>query len=423
MRSVVGQCVLIVMAAPQRTSLESLTRRHGIRVMPAERCSVEDCVLAVADVIGHDCILSASRMNSAIVMFLSNIDKVNKVVETGITVNDSLTPVMPLVQPAKRIVLSNVPPFIKDEAIERELSRHGKFVSKIRKMSLSCKLPQLKHVVSFRRQVHMILNNQNEELNLSMKFRIEDFDYVIFVTSESMKCFICGQEGHVIRTCPEKSADQNRDAGEVLVNTDQAQTSDKIPCVDKDGPGDCGNNKNESVPRATNEGMHEGGVSEVSEQAILGDALVVDMLEDQSLFKTPTLKRKTKGKGKDRRVSKKATGIAAGDARELDSELSNVEESAVDSDCESSDSVSSASQKRSVRSAYTLDKIKKFLQTTKGMKDVVAEDYFPDRELFINSARALMKDDGAFTEQEVFRLKKIVQKLKLNLLNDEFESV
>ncbi len=165
-RSVIGQCVLIAMATSQRASLESLTRRHGVKVMPAERCSVEDCVLAVAAVVGHDCILSASRMNSAIV---------NRVVETGITVNDSLTPVMPLVQPAKRVVLSNVPPFIKDEVIERELSRHGKFVSKIRKISLGCKLPQLKHVVSFRRQVHMILNNQNEELNLAMKFRIEDF--------------------------------------------------------------------------------------------------------------------------------------------------------------------------------------------------------------------------------------------------------
>lgn len=54
---------------------------------------------------------------------------------------------------------------------------------------------------------------------------------------------------------------------------------------------------------------------------------------------------------------------------------------------------------------------------------MIVEDYFPDRELFINSSRALMKEAGAFTEQEVFRLKKIVQKLKLNLLNDEFESV
>ncbi len=124
---------MIAMATSQRASLESLTRRHGVKVMP-ERCSVEDCVLAVAAVVGHDCIFLRRRMNSAIVMFLSNVDKVNRVVETGITVNDSLTPVMPLVQPAKRVVLSNVPPFIKDEVIERELSRHGKFVSKIRKI-------------------------------------------------------------------------------------------------------------------------------------------------------------------------------------------------------------------------------------------------------------------------------------------------
>ncbi len=40
--------------------------------------------------------------------------------------------------------------------------------------------------------------------------------------------------------------------------------------------------------------MHGRGVSEVSEQAIMGDALDVDMLEEQSLFKTQTLKRKTK---------------------------------------------------------------------------------------------------------------------------------
>lgn len=57
------------------------------------------------------------------------------------------------------------------------------------------------------------------------------------------------------------------------------------------------------------------------------------------------------------------------------------------------------------------------------MKGVNVEDYFPDRELFINATRALMKEGGAFTEQEVFRLRKIVQKLKHNFLNDEFEPV
>lgn len=100
------------------------------------------------------------------------------------------------------------------------------------------------------------------------------------------------------------------------------------------------------------------------------------------------------------------------------SDKSTANESALES--ESSGSVNTESQKRSVRSAYTLEKIRKFLQTTKGMKRVKVEDYFPDCELF-SSARMLMreKDTNSFSDQEIFRLKKIGQ--KLNILNDEFE--
>ncbi|KAI3373021.1 hypothetical protein L3Q82_023456, partial [Scortum barcoo] len=47
----------------------------------------------------------------------------------------------------------------------RELSRHGKVVSPIKKVLSGCKSPLLKHVVSHRRQLFMILNNRNEEFN------------------------------------------------------------------------------------------------------------------------------------------------------------------------------------------------------------------------------------------------------------------
>lgn len=220
----------------------------------------------------------------------------------------------------------------------------------------------------------------------------------------------------MIHVCPEKNADQNHNTSEMH---NHVQTSDTVSCFDKSGSDDRESNEDESV--ASNEIVHEGDVSEVSEQVILEYAVDADMTEDQSIFKTLILKRKTKTKAN--RASKKATGAAVVDASEVDSESSNVEESVMDSDCESSDSVSSASQKRTDRSAYVLDKIKKFLQTMKGMKGVNVEDYLPDRELFIDSTRALMKEGGAFTEQEVFRLRKIVQKLKLNLLNNEFEPV
>ncbi len=38
---------------------------------------------------------------------------------------------------------------------------------------------------------------------MGFTLRIDDFDYVIYVTSETMKCFKCGQEGHLVRACPE----------------------------------------------------------------------------------------------------------------------------------------------------------------------------------------------------------------------------
>src|SRR4029434_10835978 len=51
-----------------------------------------------------------------------------------IVLNDSLTPVLPLSTPAKKVIISNVPPFIKDELIAKELQRHGQLVSHFRKI-------------------------------------------------------------------------------------------------------------------------------------------------------------------------------------------------------------------------------------------------------------------------------------------------
>ncbi len=80
----------------------------------------------VAQVVGHRSVLSASRMNSTIVLFLDDVNKVSEIVASGIVINEANTAVLPLMQPVKKILLSNVPPFIKDEVIERELARHGK---------------------------------------------------------------------------------------------------------------------------------------------------------------------------------------------------------------------------------------------------------------------------------------------------------
>uniref|UniRef100_A0A8C9ZEA2 CCHC-type domain-containing protein n=1 Tax=Sander lucioperca TaxID=283035 RepID=A0A8C9ZEA2_SANLU len=108
--------------------------------------------------------------------------------------------------PAKRIVISNAPPFIKNEDLAKELSRYGQLMSPIKMVLLGCKSPKLKHVVCHRRQAFMILKDNAADLNLTFSFKVEGFSYVVFVTSDSMKCFGCGEEGHLVRSCSRRPA-------------------------------------------------------------------------------------------------------------------------------------------------------------------------------------------------------------------------
>ncbi|TWW74489.1 Transposon TX1 uncharacterized 82 kDa protein ORF 1 [Takifugu flavidus] len=189
--------------------LTGLSRKHGVKVGAGSMLSVEEVALAVGQKIGHNSIKSAARMNRAVVLFLGKVEQVNTLVETGITVGGQFVQVTPLTQPAARITLSNVPPFISDEFLVRELSRHGKVVSPIRKMLSGCKSPLLRHVVSHRRQVHMILNNKAEEFNYRFIVRVDDFDYTLFASAlfaSALKCFNCREEGHLARACPSRVA-------------------------------------------------------------------------------------------------------------------------------------------------------------------------------------------------------------------------
>ena len=52
-------------------------------------------------------------MNSAVVICLDCTEKANQLVESGLVIKGTLVPV-PLVIPAKKVIISNVPPFLRN---------------------------------------------------------------------------------------------------------------------------------------------------------------------------------------------------------------------------------------------------------------------------------------------------------------------
>lgn len=410
-----------------------LTLKHGCKCMPEANVSVEDCLIAVSEAVGGANIRSASRMNKAIVFFLSESQIVNDLIETGLVIKDIFVPVLPLSSPAKKVILSNVPPFVKNEKLEQILQRYGKIVSSIKMIPLGCKNPDIKHVMSFRRQVFMILNSQSDPLNLSVKLSIDGKDYTIFISSESMRCFVCGEFGHVRQTCPRRdrptgllaapAADAEnsvRAAGEDIVAT--AEASEPQPGEAFSAPGD--------VPegRPVLEASGDGLAGAVEEAAGPSHIPAVSQAETsprpvclQSVTETNLIEGNQTQTDKivkdtiiDNSFKQSQDDLLSQESVDLMDDSGNEHEDTeiMDNDAMDSELVTGGKTKM-----YSVQQINHFLDTTKGLRKPKIETYFPDLKMFLLSGTMAMRK-ASFDELDKpkrYRLKKLLSNVRSSL--------
>ncbi len=72
----------------------------------------------------------------------------------------------------------------------------------------------------------MILKNDMDELDMVMKFKVDGFRLYHFCNflQETIKCFGCGQEGHLVRSCPERTRESETESAPGAVGGSQDES-------------------------------------------------------------------------------------------------------------------------------------------------------------------------------------------------------
>lgn len=165
-----------------------------------------DYVRSLGAVVCPKDITFASRIsNNRICIFLSSTRIVDELMRahTTIKVIDTEVPIRRLINPAKRIIISNVVPSIPHEVVEDALKSLGlKLVSPVTYLRAGMPDEGFNHLLSFRRQVYISPpQDDNTNLHTSVLVFFNDTRYRIFLSTDDLVCFVCKKPGHIANKC------------------------------------------------------------------------------------------------------------------------------------------------------------------------------------------------------------------------------
>lgn len=191
----------------KRTSFPK--KQQAIILNVDETLKLSDYVIAVGNLVEAKNILFASRIsNNRICIYLSTPQLVDTITQQpSIKIKELDIGLRRLITPAKRLILSNVCPSIPHDVLENEILKLG-YTTASPVSFLRAGIPgeEYAHVLSFRRQIY-VLPNEDIELPPSIVITFENISYRIFISSDSITCFVCKQIGHIAKQCPSQPTD------------------------------------------------------------------------------------------------------------------------------------------------------------------------------------------------------------------------
>ena len=440
---------------------EAVSLRHGIRCVPDGGATVEEVLKAVGEQVGSENLAYASRMNKAVVVFLKKESLVSKVMASGVWVKGVMVPVSLLSAPATRFVVSNVPPFIKNEALVTELARFGKFASGFKPIALGCKDPALKHVLSLRRQVFMYLRSAEQTLNVSFAVKFAESSYLVYASTDSLRCFECGDIGHKRFACPHSKGESSGRADRAAARAEGAGAAERqVPGGGEGGSGEVNTEPQAARGEQGQEGREEEAGTE--EQAAGGEAEQTgETMEAEGAETGPVVaeggagpsqetavnggevaQQEQVGRSEDGRTAKRQKTnvcVQEGISVELSQpesacpsdlecsqegpeetaamegsqqEMGELMETGIESEGEGSESEDEDEEEErgEEEDIYSVRELNVFLNQTKNKRNVQLSRFFPDSEKFLRSVKYVntLQNSRPLSPRKKFRLNKWV---------------
>jgi len=146
----------------------------------------------------------ASRIsNNRFCIYFASKNIVEQIItkQPYITINNTEISYRRLINPAKRIIISNVQPVIPHDIIEKAINSLSIImVSPITFMKAGFANDEFGHIGSFRRQMY-IHPEHSDKIPGSILLQFDQTEYRIFLSDDTVTCYSCKQTGHTSNYC------------------------------------------------------------------------------------------------------------------------------------------------------------------------------------------------------------------------------